>query len=141
MDNIPTIGRIVHYTFKNRSYNVVTRPAIIVDVQPTGTVNVLVFLNGSSDYEVFGNTMFKQFIKESQVPLEDTWMWPSKVQKQVATPTDKVLTPYTGTGTGVGGVTTQPAPATGQGIAPVTPSVSGNPFKTPDGNGQPAGTQ
>jgi hypothetical protein len=80
----PTIGRTVHFTLSST----VTRPMIITNVNPDGTVNGVVFLDPPRDEALIGD--LKCYVAVEFVPLAvdsklysdqvTTWHWPERVQ-------------------------------------------------------------
>jgi len=68
------------YTFKNRSYVIVSRPAVVVevDIPLPGKISILTLLNGTKDFEVFGNTLYKDLVDVSPT-LQDGFFTPAGV--------------------------------------------------------------
>jgi hypothetical protein len=82
---IPSVGRIVHYTFKNMQQEVVTRPAIIVRVWGEGdevteltAVQLQVFTDGQNDG--LDNVIWKTSVQQSLTAVkEGYWQEPKRV--------------------------------------------------------------
>lgn len=80
----PSIGRIVLVNFRNDHGQLVTRPAIIVEVNEGGDVDLSVFANGERD--LFGSSLKRpkwfHGVPEASADTINpivTWSWPPRV--------------------------------------------------------------
>ncbi|GAB4485939.1 MAG: hypothetical protein OHK006_12950 [Thermodesulfovibrionales bacterium] len=64
----PTIGRIVQYRIAQDEY----RPAIVVRVNPEGSVNLQIFIDGSNDRPIPGASMRVNF-REDELAKGIAW--------------------------------------------------------------------
>jgi len=79
----PTVGRIVHYVLApndlpNARVGEV-RPAVVVRVNPTGSLNLSVILDGTNDQkrDPLSTSLWCGSVDEGSVP--GTWHWPERV--------------------------------------------------------------
>lgn len=82
----PTIGRIVHYVLASGPNVLEHRPAIVVGVDPSGPVNLHVFLDGFRDVgrSATGQytphfTQWVASVRQDEVDHgPNTWHWPER---------------------------------------------------------------
>lgn len=86
-EQVPSIGRIVHYVLDTGRNAGQHRPAIIVQVwgdpaNPTPYVQLQVFADGSNDGDEYANGMVWRTSVQpdhSSTPASHTWHWPEYV--------------------------------------------------------------
>lgn len=85
-EQVPSVGRIVHYVLEAGPHQGSHRPAIIVQVwgdTPEALVNLVVFADGSNDY--YKNqgpeplTLWRTSKRRDDSGALDTWHWPERV--------------------------------------------------------------
>jgi hypothetical protein len=79
----PTIGRTVHYHFKGAHGDLVTRPAVIVQVwgdSPDSCVNLRVLYDGTNDADAPAAKEgdWKTSVLRSEAPEAGRWSWPPR---------------------------------------------------------------
>lgn len=84
MNQLPTIGRIVHAVIQDGAGTRITRPAIIVKVlDPHTAINVQVFCDGDGrggDGDGLSNCRWQTALThdETALPAVGTWHWPPR---------------------------------------------------------------
>lgn len=82
-EQVPSVGRIVHYVLEAGPHQGEHRPAIIVQVWSDSSVNLQVFVDGSNDY--FRNqgpeplTLWRTSKHPDPAFTPGTWHWPEYV--------------------------------------------------------------
>lgn len=80
-EQVPSIGRVVHYVLPDGRYHGEHRPAFIVKMWSATQVNLQVFVDGTNDYPDYSGSVWATSVPfdGSDTPANRTWHWPEYV--------------------------------------------------------------
>jgi len=78
-EQVPSIGRVVHYVLSDGPHAGEHRPAFIVQIWSGGYCNLQVFVDGTNDYPDYIGSVWATSVEYSAEPKPRTWHWPEFV--------------------------------------------------------------
>ena len=79
-EQVPSIGRVVHYVLPDGRYPGEHRPAFIVKVWGPTSVNLQVFVDGTNDYPDYNGSVWATSVPfDSSGEQPRSWHWPEFV--------------------------------------------------------------
>lgn len=79
-EQVPSIGRVVHFVIPEGPHAGEHRPAIIVQIWTGSYVNLHVFFDGTNDGPIHGQPWQTSVqFDPSETPMVRTWHWPEHI--------------------------------------------------------------